>query len=75
MPSWLIQLLVGLAIKVGIPYLVKLLPGIPPEVIQVIEELIKQLQGANQTKQAAKQDAHQRIRKVITGQAPDLVKE
>lgn len=61
MPSWLVQLLVGLAIKIGVPALVKYFPKIPSEIIAVINELLDALKKPETDKAEAKRSA---IRKV-----------
>jgi hypothetical protein len=67
MPSWLIQILVTIAIKVGIPYLAKLIPGIPQSVIDVIEQLLSDLQDPKKSNSASKKRALKRIKEVHRG--------
>lgn len=46
MPAWIITLLVSMAIKLGLPYLIKKLPWLPADVWGIIEEILKHIQGA-----------------------------
>lgn len=47
MPAWLIKALVDIAISIGVPALIKYLPWIPKEVVQIIEKLVEALKGSN----------------------------
>lgn len=57
MPGWLISLLATLAIKFGIPWIIKKWPGIPQQVIDIINELLSKLNDPNQSNSAAKKVA------------------
>lgn len=61
MPAWIINLLVTLAIKLGLPWVIKKLPWIPAEVINIIEELLGDLKSPEKSNSASKKVA---IRKV-----------
>jgi len=78
MPAWLIQLLVSLAIKFGIPWLVTKLPWIPTEVVSIINELLENLKDPKVSDSAAKKMAKAQIRAAVNkdvsvGRGPDLV--
>lgn len=57
MPAWLIQIIVTLAIKFGVPYIVKLFPKIPDQVIDIIDTLLEQLKDPNVSDSSAKKTA------------------
>lgn len=76
MPSWLISLLVNLAIKIGFPYLIKLIPGIPQAILDIIQKLLEELQKPQVSNSAAKKTAIASIRKElqVSPQPGDLKK-
>lgn len=45
-PQWLVTLLVALAKKVGLPLLLKLWPGLPSEVVQLIDAILSFVHGS-----------------------------
>ena len=65
MPAWLIQLLISLAIKIGLPALIKYIPQIPSEVVQIIEELLNNLKKPDVSNSAAKKTAQLRVREAM----------
>lgn len=65
MPAWLIQIIVTLAIKFGIPFILKRFPGIPPEVIKIIEDLISKLTQHSEQKSIIVGQAKADLRKCI----------
>lgn len=48
MPTWLIKVLAQLAISIGIPALLKVVPGLDPVLVQKIIEIIEKAIGAKQ---------------------------
>ncbi len=71
MPIWLVNLLAQLAIQFGIPYLLKVIPGIPPAVIEIIEELLKKLQDPKVSNSSARKSAIHKIKKCTVGCPPE----
>jgi hypothetical protein len=71
MPAWLISLLVSLAVKVGVPILIKKLPWIPKEVVDIITKLIEDLEKAPtpESKKEAKALALKQVRAHCSGVA------
>ena len=67
MPSWLLNLLVSLAIKVGMPYLLKYLPWIPQEVMVIIEKLLNDLQKPDTSNSMAKKAALRDVKQYCSG--------
>lgn len=74
MPTWLIPIIVNLAIKLGVPALVKWLPWIPQAVLDAITELLNNLKDPSVSNSAAKKTAMVNVREAIkadaTGVAP-----
>ena len=60
MPYW-VRILVSIAVKLGIPWLLKVFPGIPATVVAEIQALIEELTKAKQVHKAARR---KRIREV-----------
>lgn len=50
MPPWLLKLLAQLAISIGIPALLKIVPGLDPALVEKIIKIIEEVIGS--TKQA-----------------------
>lgn len=46
MPAWLLNLLVQLVIKLGLPALIKRFPGLPAELWALIEEILRHVAGS-----------------------------
>lgn len=61
MPAWLIQLIVTLALQFGLPFVQKLFPKLPPEVIALIQALIEKLLGHKEEKKTLIQDTKKQI--------------
>lgn len=55
MPVWLIELLISLALKFGLPYLIKAFPSLPKEVWEVVETILKAVQSAENPQDKAKE--------------------
>ncbi len=77
MPGWLIGWVISLLVKFGLAWLVKKLPWLPPEVIELLRELLSIKQDPNksdQEKRMAERETRRRIRRVCNGVgcAPDL---
>lgn len=74
MPPWLISLAATLAIKFGIPWVIKMWPGIPQQVIDIINELLGKLKNPAESNSAAKKLAIVKIKECTgTGCPPKLV--
>lgn len=73
MPSWLIPILVNLAIKLGVPALVKYLPWIPQAVIDAINELLNALKDPNKSNSQARKEAMVKVYGAV-GNAPEVKK-
>ncbi len=65
MPVWLINLLVSLAIKVGLPYLLKAFPWIPQEVMAIINKLIEDLKDPKLSNSVSRKKALAKVRKQL----------
>lgn len=76
MPAWILNLLIQLAIKVGVPALVKYFPKIPSEIIAIINELIDALKQPEVSNSAAKKSAMAKVRSQlqVSPQPQDLKK-
>jgi len=61
-PAWLINLLVSLAIKIGLPYVAKLFPWLPKEILAIIEELLNDLTNPDISNSSAKKRALRKMR-------------
>lgn len=62
MPTWLILLLIKLAIKFGSAWLLKKFPWLPKEVQDIIEWLLEQLKKPNVSNSVAKKKAIHNIK-------------
>lgn len=67
MPVWLINILISLAIKFGVPWLMAKFPLISPAVQQIIDGLLSDLQSHSQQKAQIVSGAKEQIRKVCSG--------
>lgn len=54
MPAWLINLLVKLAVSIGLPYLVKKFPGLPSEIWKMIEEILSHIKDSDDKPEATR---------------------
>ncbi len=61
MPAWIIQLIVTLAVRLGLPWVLKKFPGIPAEVQKVIEELLENLTQHKSEKKVLVSEAKKKI--------------
>lgn len=61
MPAWIIQLIVSLAVRLGLPWVLKRFPFIPAEVQKIIEELVKNLTEHKSEKKVLVSKAKQKI--------------
>lgn len=72
MPVWLINVIITIAIKVGLPWVVQHIPGIPQAVIDVIKKLLEDLQKPDVSNSAAKKQALAAVRDLqVSPSAPD----
>lgn len=55
MPNWIINMLVNLAVKIGLPWLMKKFPGLPSEVWALIEGILSYIHAADDKSQALAQ--------------------
>lgn len=76
MPSWLLQLIINLAIKIGVPAIIKYFPKIPAEIIAVINELLAALNNPKVSNSSAKKVALLKVRQQlqVSPQPQDLKK-
>lgn len=77
MPGWLIGWVISLLVKFGLAWLVKKLPWIPAEVIELLKELLTKKQDpalSVEEKRVAEKETRRRIRRVCIGVgcSPDL---
>lgn len=76
MPTWLINALVVIAVKIGMPWLIQKFPWIPKEIVDVINQLVEQLKNPNVSNSVAKKIALKEVRDICTsGCAPQLKKD
>jgi hypothetical protein len=68
MPAWLISLLVSLAVKLGVPWLLRRFPGLPAWLVEILEELLGKLKDAKQDKHDAVREAKEKIHQQCNGQ-------
>lgn len=55
MPGWIIDLLVKLAVSLGLPWLMKKFPGLPAEIWAILEDILNHIHGAPDKEAAVKQ--------------------
>lgn len=77
MPVWMINLLISLAVKWGLPWLLAKFPLLPPWLEQIIEKIIEDLKQENADKKQIIKEAHNQVRQACSGSAcpTDLVKD
>lgn len=71
MPSWLIELLVTLAAKVGIPYLTEKLNWVPKEFWAIVQDVLSHIKS-QPDKTAAVQSVRAQLQCAGIGCAPEL---
>lgn len=71
MPSWMIELLVNLAMQFGIPWLTEKFKWVPTEFWQVVKDILKYVQAADDKKEAVK-TVRSQLGCVGIGCPPDL---
>ena len=69
MPAWLVELLVNLALKVGIPFLVEKFNWIPVEFWRVVQDLLSHVND-HPNKQEAIQNVRAQLECIGVGCAP-----
>lgn len=67
MPAWLISLLLSLALKLGLPWLLQKFPWIPAEIAQIIQDLIDKINGLKAEKKELVLNAHKEIKRACEG--------
>lgn len=67
MPAWLLSFLISLAIKLGMPFLLKLFPNLPPGIAAIIQKLIEDLSAHSATKTALVAQAKTDIKQACSG--------
>lgn len=75
MPSWIVPL-IKMAISIGSPYLLQLIQkwikGLPPEILDIINELIKSLTDPKVSNSTARKVAKQKLKECTgVGCAPE----
>jgi len=66
MPGWLINIIVTIAVKVGLPWVIKKFPGIPQEILAVIVQLIEDLNNPGKSNSVSRKVALSRVSKLCT---------
>lgn len=66
MPTWLINIIVTLAVKVGLPWVVQKFPKMPQEIIDIISQLLEQLKNPTVSNSVAKKQALTRVKEFCT---------
>lgn len=66
MPAWLLQILITIAIKIGVPALLKYFPGVPQQVVDIINQLLDSLKDPKQSNSAAKKIAISSVKDFCT---------
>lgn len=69
MPIWL-SILVSIAIRLGMPYLLKLVPGLPAGVLEEIQALIAALTADKKQHRARRKSAIRNAKARIRSSAP-----
>lgn len=54
-PAWLLNILIKLAVSIGLPWLMKKFPGLPAEVWAILEEILKHVNSSDDKAAAVKQ--------------------
>lgn len=67
MPIWLWKLIFSIALKLGVPFLLKRFPWVPKEVLQILEELMSDLKLSKATKRTAYSRAKTKMRECSGG--------
>lgn len=67
MPAWIINIIITLAVRFGLPWLLKLLPWLPAEAERVIEELLENLKIHRAEKKEVVSAAKEKIKTVCKG--------
>lgn len=62
MPSWLLQIIVTLAVKIGVPALLKYFPKLPPYILDIINKLLADLGNPKVSNSVAKKQALSKLR-------------
>lgn len=69
--AWLVPLLIRLAVSLGVPYVMKKFPGVPAELIQLLEEIAKHIHSSDNPA-AALDNVRKAVRECTgTGCAPE----
>lgn len=75
MPFW-VSILVTLALKFGLPWLLKRFPWIPVEVREIVEDAVKKVNELKRAKEEAIQGARERAKECYgTGCPPNTIRE
>ncbi len=67
MPAWLIGWIISIAVKLGLAWLVKRFPNLPPGIVVIIEDLLNNLKNPEVDKKEAKKAARQAIKEHCSG--------
>lgn len=74
MPSWLIIIIIQLAVKFGLPQLIKLFPKLPVEVVQIVNDLLAKLADHKEEKVSMKKEAVVKIKECLGVACPTDIK-
>lgn len=69
MPAWLISFLISIAIKFGMPWVLKKFPWVPMEVVTLIEELLEKLKIHKQEKVELIRTTKEKAKEICIGAA------
>ena len=83
MPAWLLNMLISLAFKIGMPLLLKKLPWLPKEIVPILEGAVGEAATASskEEKKQVVREAKKRVRAArsrrepTVGAAPDLKRD
>lgn len=64
MPTWILHMLIDLAVKLGLPYLMKRFNWLPAEIWVVIEDILAHVKNA-QDPYGATADIHAKVKECI----------
>jgi hypothetical protein len=70
MPNWLINILIDLALKVGVPYLLKLFPWLPQNLMDIIQNFIDDIKGHSTARKATVVATREAFKTDILGMDP-----
>jgi hypothetical protein len=70
MPGWILSLIISFALRLGLAWLIKRFPNLPPEILDLLEDLISKKQDprlSTEEKKQAEAETRKKIKEVCTG--------